>query len=128
MNATVAALPNTRMLTIPRDNPQTRALMLVWLAETQVAAPGFVPRRVIAHVLAGFAAESLTGDALWKAWGDYVDAIRDQDDAKHGRITWADLDVVPGTATEPASVITRQNAAACLALLVHGGNRGNRND
>jgi hypothetical protein len=116
----VATMPNTRLLSIPRDEPQTRALMLVWLAETQVQAPGFVPRRVVAHVLAGFAAESLTGDALWSAWDAYVDAIRDEDDAKHGRITWADLDVLPGTKTEPAEVITRQNAAACLALLVYG--------
>src|ERR1700728_4375754 len=119
-------MPNTRLLSIPRDDPQTRALMLVWLAETQVSAPGFVPRRVIAHVLAGFAAESLTGDALWKAWDAYVDAIRDEDDARHRRITWADLDVVPGTATEPASVITRQNAAAARALLVFGENGGSK--
>jgi hypothetical protein len=108
---------------VPRS-PDDRAILLVWLAAAVTAPTGFVPPGIVSDVLAANAADSLTGEPLLDAWREYVDAVRDEEDAENGRLTWADLwdglpaDLPPGmTAIERA----RRNAQAALRLLVHGG-------
>jgi len=124
MSATVTTLPNTRTVHIPEFDPMTRKVLLAGMAINFIEDPSRLGAADVAVLLAAYAAESLTPEGREEAWHRYVDAVRDEMDGEDGRITWADLDVKPGTHCEPATVITRQNAAACLALLVYGGKQG----
>jgi hypothetical protein len=122
MNLSQSVLPRAQTTVAPRS-PGDRAILLSWLATRVTGTSGFVPRAIVSDTLAANAAESLTGEALDKAWESYVDAVRDEQDAEFGRITWADLwdglpaDFPPGlTAIE----IARRNVHAALHLLVEG--------
>jgi hypothetical protein len=124
MSASVTAMPNTRTLHIPAFDAMTRKVLLAGMAINLIEDPARLGAADVAVLLAAYAAESHTPEGREEAWHRYVDAVRDSLDAENGRLTWADLDVLPGTRTEPATEITRQNAAACLALLVYGGTQG----
>jgi hypothetical protein len=122
VNATLYALPGTRVLSIPERSPMARGLLLAWLAKRETETPGLVPPAVISDTLAANAAESLTGDRLTAAWADYLSAVREEHDADSGLLTWAELadDVAPGGRHESATDMARCNAAAALAVLFHG--------
>jgi hypothetical protein len=126
VSATVTTMPNTRVLHIPAFDAMTRKVLLAGMAINLIEDPARLGAADVAVLLAAYAAESHTPEEREEAWRRYVDAVRDERDAEDGRLTWADLQVVPGTRTEPATVITRQNAAAALALLVYGENGGNQ--
>ena len=124
MNATVTTLPNTRTLRIPEFDAMTREQNLAGMAINLIEDPARLRAADVAVLLAAYAAESHTPEGREEAWRRYVDAVRDELDAEDGRLSWADLDIKPGTRTEPATVIARTNAAAALALLVYGENGG----
>lgn len=121
MTATVTALPNTRVLHIPAFDAMTRKVLLAGMAINLIEDPARLGAADVAVLLAAYAAESHTPEGREEAWRRYVDAVRDELGAEDGHLTWADLDIRPGTRTEPATVIARTNAAAALAALVFGG-------
>jgi hypothetical protein len=118
----LATMPNTRTLHIPEFDPMTRKVLLAGMATNIIEDPKRLGAADISVLLAAYAAKSHTPEGREEAWRLYVDAVRDELDSD--RLTWADLDIVPGTHCEPAAVIARNNAAACLALLVFGENGG----
>jgi hypothetical protein len=124
MSASVTTMPNTRTLHVPAFDAMTRKVLLAGMAINLIEDPARLGAADVAVLLAAYAAESYTPEEREEAWRRYVDAVRDEMNAEH--LTWADLDVTPGTRTESASVITRQNAAAALALLVFGENGGSK--
>jgi hypothetical protein len=118
MKLSESVLPRAQMGSSGRA-PLDRAVLVAWLAKQQVETPGLVPPMIVSDTLAANAAESLSGDALEEAWHEYVWAVREERDARDGRLVWADLgaDLPPGVTTIE---MTRRNAQAALSVLVHG--------
>jgi hypothetical protein len=122
VSAALEALPGTRLIAVPRLSPARRAIRLARLAADVTEDPGRLPASDVAVLLAAYASGSLHGDALARAWQEYLSAVAVAADADSGLVTPAEIcpEVISGDRAETAREITRMAAAEALRVLVHG--------
>lgn len=114
---TVLTFPGTR--TLPDLAPETRKLLLDWLAAEATNGMTVIPEEVITTLLDAYASPSLAGEARAQAWDDCLTWV----DLRIGAIarTIHPEDVLgrPGTADE-AEEVARERASGELSRLVFG--------
>lgn len=107
---------------MPRLAAERRAIKLAWLARGVIAHPEEWQSRAVQILLRAWAADSLSGEALNRAFAEYADAVRLEVGVDDGTVSWQDITrALAGTDRQEAACrITSELAAKALAVLVSG--------
>jgi hypothetical protein len=123
MNAASPTMPPaTGAIVMPRLSAERRAIKLAWLARGVIAHPEQWHSRAVQILLGAWAADSLSGEALSRAFTNYSDAVRLEAGVDDGTVSWQDItQALAGTDRQAAACrITGELAARALAVLVSG--------
>jgi hypothetical protein len=121
MTATLpTTLPATRAITVPRLCAERRAIKLARLAREFIAHPEQWERGAVKILLGAWAADSLSGEALDRAFAEYADAVRLEAGVDDGTVSWQDITQALGGTDHLAAAcrITKELVARALAVLV----------
>jgi hypothetical protein len=112
-----------RAITVPRLSAERRAIKLAWLAREVVAHPQEWHQEAVQILLAAWADDSLSRQAMDRAFAEYADAVRMEAGVADGTVSWQDITQALEGADrqEAAGRITGELAARALAVLVSGG-------
>jgi hypothetical protein len=115
-------LPAARPITVPRLSAERREMKLAWLAREVIAHPEEWQVGAVQILLGAWAADTLSAEALVRAFAEYVDTVRLESGVSDGTVSWQDIThALEGTDREKAAYrITGELAARALAVLVGG--------
>jgi hypothetical protein len=114
--------PVTRAITVPRLSAERRAIKLAWLAQNVIAHPEQWRSGPVQTLLVAWAADSLSGEAMTRAFAEYMDAARLAAGVDDGTVSWPDIIRALAGADQQAAAckITTELSARALAVLVNG--------
>jgi hypothetical protein len=115
-------LPAARAIIVPRMSAERRAIKLAWLAREVIARPQEWQKEAVQILLGAWAADSMSTEALYRAFAEYAGTVRLEAGVADGTVSWQDItQALEGTDRQEAACrITGELAARALAVLVSG--------
>jgi hypothetical protein len=120
--ASPTTLPARRPITVPRLSAERRAIKLAWLAREVIARPQQWNAEAVQILLGAWASDSLSGEALDRAFAEYADTVRLEIGVTAGTVSWQEItQALEGTDLQAAACrLAGELAARALAVLIRG--------
>ena len=105
---------------VAKRDRETRAAHLAWLAQHVIEHPGDIPGGAVTDMLSCWVPGSLIREALMRAWTDYTDAVRLENDADAQPSLWRMSEPPPANGYQEFITEAGTRSDTALAVLLDG--------